>query len=70
MKPIEPIEESIYSLMQKMCVGEKIVVPLEAWKKVSGFSTRFKKDMGRQYSIYRMETSRSKVRFVLVTRTK
>ena len=30
----ELVEESIYTLMTKMAVGEKIVVPIEAWDKV------------------------------------
>ena len=64
------IEESIYTLMTKMAVGEKIVVPLEAWDQTRCYAYNLKKKMDRQYTVNRVHTRQSKMDFLLVVRTK
>ena len=64
------IEESIYTLMCKMAVNEKLVVPIEAWKQTRYYAYDLKDLMDRQYTVHRMHTRQSKMDFLLVTRTK
>ena len=53
-----------------MEVNQKLIVMTDFKGLVYGYVSRFKRKMGRQYSVYQMHTSRSKPRFLLVTRTK
>ena len=66
----ELVEESIYTLMTKMAVGEKIVVPIEAWDQTRCYAYNLKNKMDRQYTVNRMHTRQSKMDFLLVVRTK
>ena len=56
--------------MCKMAVGEKLVVPIEAWKQTRYYAYDLKDRMDRQYAVHRMHTRQSKMDFLLVTRTK
>ena len=66
----ETIEESIYSVICGMEVGQKLIVTIDVRGIVYGYVSRFKRELDRQYCVYQMRTSRSKPRFILVTRTK
>ena len=66
----EVIEESIYTLMTKMAVEEKIVVPIEAWRQTRYYAYNLKNKMDRRYTVNRMHTRQSKMDFLLVVRTK
>ena len=66
----ETIEASLYTVMCEMEVGQRLIVMDGYRGLVSGYAYRFKQNMDRQYSVYVMKTSRSKPRFLLVTRTK
>lgn len=67
---LETIDESIYSLMCKMDLGEKLVVPLCKWNDVRAFANRLKNLMERQYTVNRMRTGRTKMDYLLIRRTK
>ena len=66
----ETVEASLYSVMCGMEVDQKLIVMTDFKGLVYGYVSRFKREMDRQYSVYQMHTSRSKPRFLLVTRTK
>ena len=66
----ETIYGSLYTVMCGMAVGERLIVMTDFKGLVYGYMSRFKREMGRQYSAFQMHTSRSKPRFILVTRTK
>jgi len=66
----ETIEASLYSVMCGMSVNQQLIVMTDFKQLVYGYMSRFKREMDRQYSAYQMHTSRSKPRFLLVTRTK
>lgn len=72
MRTKEPkvIEESIYGLMWKMGVNDKVVVPIEKWNDVRVFAYQLKKKLERQFTVNRMRTGRTKMDFLLIQRTK
>jgi len=66
---LKTIDESIYGLMCKMAVGEKLVVPLCTWKTVRAFAHGLKKRVDRCFTVNRIHSSRSKLDFLLIVRT-
>ena len=72
MRTNEPkvIEESIYGLMWKMDINDKVVVPIEKWNDVRVFAYQLKKKLERQFTVNRMRTGRTKMDFLLIQRTK
>ena len=72
MRTKEPkvIEESIYGLMWKMDINDKVVVPIEKWNNVRVFAYQLKKKLERQFTVNRMRTGRTKMDFLLIQRTK
>lgn len=63
------INESIYGLMCKMAVGEKLVVPLCAWNPVRSFAQTLKRKVDRRFTVNRMHSSNAKLDFLLIVRT-
>lgn len=68
MEEITLIEESIYGLMWKMELNEKLVVTISAWNDVRAFANRLKNTMGRLYTVNRMRTGRTKLDYLLIRR--
>lgn len=70
MSEKDTIDESVYGLMVKMSVEEKLVVPLCKWDDVRVFAHGLKKKMDRCYTVNRMRTGRTKMDYILIRRTK
>ena len=68
-KELETVKESTYSLMRKMAVNEKIVIPIEHWQLVRSYAYTLKKKMDRRYKVNRMCTDTTRTDFLLVVRT-
>ena len=70
MENLETINESILSLMRKMKVDEKLVVPISEWDHTRVYASHLKEQTGQQYCVNRMRTDKTKTEFLLVLRTK
>lgn len=68
MRPEEPIEESIFSIMRKMDKNTKLIVPIEQWLMARTIARDLKKDFGVEFKVRRMMTSRTKLKLILVER--
>ena len=68
MKEPEVIEDSVYMVMCRLAVGEKLVVCLPMWNAVRRYAQFFKTKLGRKYTVHRMHTNRQKLDYLLITR--
>ena len=66
---LKTINESVYGLMCKLAVGEKLVVPLCTWKAVRSFAHGLKKRVDRYFTVNRIHSGKTKLDFLLIIRT-
>lgn len=66
---LKTIDESIYSLMWKMTLGEKMIVTISAWNDVRAYANQLKNRTGKRYTINRIRTERTKTDYLLIRRT-
>lgn len=70
MENLETIEESIYSLMKKMKVDEKMVVPISEWKHARSYANHMKDKYKMLFLVSKMGTRKTRCDHILITRTK
>lgn len=63
------VEESIYTIMKKMDLNMKLIVPYENWGLVRNYASLLRRDFGVQFETCRLKTKKARLNFVLVTRT-
>lgn len=58
----------MFSLMKKMDMRSKLMVPLDNWALARNYAGQLQRDFGVKFSVKRMTTSRTKLNFVLIER--
>lgn len=63
------IEESIYTLMKKMDLNTKLIVPYENRCLVMNYASQLQRGFGVKFETCRIKTNKSKLPFLLVIRS-
>ena len=66
-KMTETVEESMYTLMRHMDIGDRLMVPIANWDLARVYANELK-SFGVKFKVNRMKTDNTKLDFVLVRR--